>query len=254
MFFFFKKSKIVVDCFTDLRGVYELYKPSKSIDFYPEQFTKMKSYFMAEDRELNIPVKTGTIKRCIAIQDYYKNGFMIPMWTDIVCQPKSFNERKSAFATMAGAFKFNTHFSQQWGETGLYKEYLHLKLISPWHLREKTGVKFTWNHATWNLSDHAKHFTILPGIISFDLNTATHLNLFVDKNIERFELLAGTPMVHLCQLSEKEIVLKHHLVSEQEIDKLGIPNDFSWSANRYLRYKKLIETQNSKKCPFGFGK
>lgn len=254
MIFFFKQSKIVVDCFTDLPSVYELYKPSKSIDFYPEDFAKMPSYFMAEDPHLKISQKMGTIKRCIAIQEYYKNGFMIPMWTDFICQPKGFTEGRSAFGMLGGAYKYNTHFREQWVDSKMFSEYLHLKLISPWSFREKSGVKFTWNQASWNLSDHTKHFNIVPAIVSFELNKGTHVNMFVDKTVEQFTLNGGTPLVHLCPLSEKELVLKHHLVSEHEIKKLGIPDDFSWLLpNRYTRYKKLI-SNNSKKCPFGFGK
>lgn len=254
MFFFFKKSKIVLDCFTDLRGVYELYKPSRSIDFYPEDFTKMPSYFMAEDPNIKITHKMGTIKRCIAIQEYYKNGFIIPMWTDFICQPKSFVEGKSGLGLIGGAFKFNTHFREQWAESKMFIDYLHLKLVNPWSFREKTGIKFTWNQTTWNLSNHIKHFNIVPAIISFDYNSSAHINMFVDKTVHNFSIDAGTALVHLCALSEKEIVLKHHLVSSEEIDKLGIPDDFSWlTPNRLHRYKKLMD-QNSSKCPFGFKK
>jgi hypothetical protein len=254
MMFFFKKKKIVVDCFTPLEAVHTLYPIAKSIDFYPTEFSKINSYFSFPDPQTRVQLRASTIKRCVGIVDYYKEGFIIPLWTDFICQPRT----SPTVGMMTHPFKFGPHADESWKPTGMFSDYIHIKLMSPWQVREKSGVTFTWNACTWNLHKHSKNFIVVPAALSFDVQTQTNINMFVDKNSDPFTISGGTPMIHLVPISDAEVELKTHLVSPEEYDKVGIPFDFDQLIpNRYNRYRNLLKNRQEKqqkKCPFGFGK
>ena len=74
--------------------------------------------------------------------------------------------------------------------------------------------------------------------------------MFIKKR-NKVEFKAGEPLVHLIPISEKQVEIKTHLVSVDEILKM-VPRPTTY-ANRYNFFKKSMESE-TKKCPFGFGK
>ena len=250
--FFFKKSKIVIDMFTTLRSVYELYKPDTSIKFYPDEFKSIPNTYVGTDPTPMIRVDGSTIRKCNGIIDYYKTGFVIPMWTDFICQPKSFVAKESSIALVGLPFFYDSNPRDQY--PGLFEDYIHIKLDSPWLFRENSGVRFVWGSATWNLHKHRNNFIVLPAAVSYNYQCATNVNMFVRKDSENFTLTSGTPLVHITPVSEKEIIIKHHLIDETEKSKIGIPQEYSAiRTERYSRWVKEL-SKNEKKCPFGFGR
>lgn len=253
MFFFFRKPKIVVDCFTPYKSVYDLYKIRPAMQFFPEEISKIKSYQEVTNTQLGITTKSSTVKRCVGLRELYSSGFVIPMWTDIIVNPLGFTNKQSALASITSPFVYGKHPDYQL-PSGLYEEYHFSKFDSPWHLKEKLGIKFSWISPTWNLSKFSKNVIIPPGVISFDIQSGTNLNILFYKKCEQFIIEAGTPIAQLIPQSEKTIELKYHLVGEQEWMNVGMPPEFnSILPNRYMRYKKLMN-DTPKKCPFGFGK
>ena len=250
--FWFKRKEIVVDAFTTHRSVYELYKPDRTIKFFPEEIKAIPNYYEEVDESTKITRTKGTIRKCIGLIYYYKTGFIIPMWTDFICQPKTAMTKETAIAMVQMPFYYNTHDRKQY--PGMFQDYIHVKLTSPWLFREKTGVKFMWNSPIWNLHNHLKHFTVVPAVISFNYQCQTNVNIFIDKNSENFTIESGTPIAHITPITEHMVTIKHHLVDEKEYSKIGIPDDFSTlRPERYSRWVK--ENQKSEnKCPFGFGK
>jgi hypothetical protein len=259
MIFNFKPNKIVVDCFTPFKSVYDLYKIRKAISYFPEDIKSMDRYATVTNQQTNITQKVSTIKGCNGLVDIYKMGFIIPFWTDAVFQPKSHSEGKSALGLMPRDFNFDTHPPIQY--QNLFDGWLHAKLHSPWKIKEKTGVQFSWNGALWNTHKHAKNFLVVPGGLWFDTQTTSHVNVFINRDVERFELNGGTPLVHVIPLSDKEVEVKCHFVSVEEYLKVDpIPEEFNgMSLNRWGKYyrdlKKSKDLDKAEaKCPFGFGR
>jgi hypothetical protein len=256
MIFLFKKKKIVVDCFTPFKSVYEGYPIQNSMNFFPKEISKIKSFYTEKHPQTNIDMQMPTIKRCVGIIDYYKTGFIIPMWTDFIGQPRTAAEGSTSIGLITSPFSFAPHPHWQYKDTGMFDTHFHIKLDSPWNIKENSGVRFTWNPCTWNLHSHSKNFIVPPAVISFDVQCGTHINMFIDKTSDKFTLYAGTPMVHLVPLSDQEVDIKCHLVDVEEYLTYGIPQEFSRILpNRYARYKTIVKNkQNKKGCPFGFGK
>jgi hypothetical protein len=237
--FFFKRPKIVVDCFTDLEFVYNHSKIQEATKFYPEWWLKM-----AKEYEGN-GIKHPTIKRCPGIADYYQSGFMLPMWSDLIFEldPVGY---KWTFAD--GVSRIDYHDPKQFDGYADPEKYHHGKIASPWRLICKKDINFLFTQPAWNYQP-VNSFSILTGVLNFKYNHETNINIIMDKREKYFKFNFSDPLVHLIPLSEKEIILKHHLITKKEFDR--IINSMMTFVNGYRTNKKLLEAKE-KKCPFNF--
>lgn len=250
----FKQSKITVDCFTHDRGAFEAYKIRKSIYYYPEAIKNMESSFEGVDRPTNIKINISTIKKCMGLNNLYKHGAIIPLWADLTAQPVDFIHGNAAIGLMSNDTMVEGHQPAQYA--GLMSEYINIKMRGVWHLVEPSGINFVWQAATWNLDNQNKDFIVPPAVIDYKWNSATNVNLFVRKDLSSFKLLAGTPIVQIIPLTEKQVEYQCHLVSAEEYwNKPPQPRNF----NSLLRWKKekekaakLEAAEKKGKCPFGF--
>ena len=252
--FWFKRKEIVVDCFTPLQSVYELYKIQPAMKFFPEEFKNLPNYLDEIDPTTKIKYQTGTIRKCIGLQDLYKQGFITPMWTNLISEPKNSILNKTAVAMIGQPYGFEMHPKRQYA--GVFEDYLHIKLKGVWKLKESTGVKFMIQGPVWNLHNHHKNFVVVPGIVSYNYMSQTNVNLFINKNSDDFCIDSGTPLIHTIPLTDNKVTIRTHLIDDKEYSKIGIPDDFDFiKPERYLRWVKQKEKQEQEsKCPFGFGK
>ena len=248
--FWFKRKKIVVDCFTQHPTIYELYKPQAAIKFIPNGWKKLPKTvkikpYEQQDPESKIEFDSATMKKCIGFINLFSNGFIIPNWCDVKIEIKS----DGSFMYHAGGdFIANQHPSfQKW--TDLYEDYGHVKFGSPWLLYEKSGVQFTWNQCDWHKTDLIDKFKIVSGVIDYKYQHQTNINMFIKRNTV-LEFDAGEPMVHLIPISDREVKIKTHLLDPAEFIKIDrTPTQY---INQYNTWKKTIDS--NRKCPFGFGK
>jgi hypothetical protein len=252
MIFWFKRKKIVVDCFTAIEHVYDLYPIESANKFYPDSFKKLPNTYTTKHHESNIDLTYSTIKFCNGITELYKNGLIIPFWADFVCQPKSAKAGETSIGLISSPFQFSNHPRDE-QFPGLFTDYIHVKLWSPWKIKEKTGITWHFGPTSWNsLCAPVGNFLVLNGMLQFNYQASTHVNILINNNSPNFTLYGGTPLVHLIPLTEHEVIYKNHLISLQEQDSIGIPSTYSHLTRRRLtRYTKEVQ---SKKCPFGFGK
>ena len=82
MFFFFKRKKIVVDCFTDNYSINELFPIQTANNFYPDWWKNLPKTYDAMNK-WGLRVSQSTMKKCPAIIDLYKTGFIMPLWSDL---------------------------------------------------------------------------------------------------------------------------------------------------------------------------
>jgi len=248
--FLFKRKKIVVDCFTPFEHIIDLYSVQPALKFFPEKIKSMENHFEEKDKQTNITLKHATIKKCNGIIDLYKQGAIIPFWTDFISEPRNAKDGKSAIGMIEKPFTFYRHDPRQY--TGLFDNYFHIKFDTPWRFREKKGINFLYTEPTWNLLDQKKNFTVVTGVITYNYQSLTHTNIIIDKDSDNFSIKPGTPLVHIIPLTEDEVVFKNHLVSIEEYKKIGIPSEYpKLHPNYYNRY--VAEQKNKKsKCPFHF--
>lgn len=260
MFFFFKRPKIVVDCFTFSKSAYELHKIRKANCFFPETIKNLPSVVSTKYGNTNIEVPTPTIKRCTGIKDLYSNGAIIPFWTEFFAEPSEYVAGNSNAGLISSPYSFTTHPTVQY--PGIMEDFYHIKFMGVWNIKEKTGIDFLWISPTWNILNHTNDFLIPPASVNFNMVNQTNLNIFINKKCKKLHIASGTPIVHILPLTDKSVEYKCHLVSEQEFnDVVRVPSDYSFlTLGRNKRYfrdlerSKELDKKEKGKCPFGFGK
>ena len=132
---------------------------------------------------------------------------------------------------------------------------MQFKIETPWLLQEKTGVKFMYESAMWNL-ERAFDYVQLPGMLEFKYNNDISVQLAV--NLENkteqvdIRLLAGTPVSMLIPLTEKQVIINYHLVDIDEYKKLyskNFRNVFDCFGDEVDIHKRIKALEQSK-CPF----
>ena len=213
--FFIKKRKITIDAFTNVTGVYEYFPIQNANKFVPDWWKRIPGYLDLPN-SVGINVKTPTLKTCSGFIDLYNKGFVLPLWADLIFETKKTGEYAFQFSNPESTM--NSHMSQQFG--GQIKDYIHLKLISPWYLKEKTGIKFLLFQPSWNHINSCPDFTIPPGIVDFKSQVVSNINMFVPAKDARYEVKNNTPLLHIIPLTDKDLEIKHHLVDDKEFNKI----------------------------------
>jgi hypothetical protein len=252
--FFFKKTKVVLDCFTYDPIIAKTAPLLPALKFYPQWLRKIPSERIEERRlpdsnEVH-SLPSGTLKGCPGVIDYFKTGVMAPLWTDasIAIHP----DGRYTFASADNPFKLESHWPGQWDG---FHGYQHIKIVFPWHIEESTGVKFLLQKPMWTSNDNPvliNKFVSAGGVIDFKSQHCLHLHVFAElpQIRQEFILELGTPLIHLIPLTEKEIDIRNHIIDEAEWIKrtqtsTGAKTFMKQSLKRDLMIKSVEEG-----CPF----
>lgn len=236
MFIFSRRSKVILDCYTyaDYALLHNPIQPAAK--FVPEWFAKMPSNFI----DGNNFFSSSTIKKCPAIVSMLTKGFIIPLWCDLAISVQH-NQDGTPFYEYQFADKRTVatdHAPEQWGD--LWDDKVsHMKINSVWRFKTKEKLDWMWLQPKYHAKDLP--LQIVEAIDEFKYQNSTNINAFID-NTEPviYQLEAGTPLVHIIPLTDKEVVVKNHLISREEWDKLHNVKFFKFQNN----YKE------AKKCPF----
>ena len=250
--FFHRTPEIHLDCFTCDNDVYmntPIVKAGKTFPDWFKELPKAEHKFLIDEKTENHFHKTNhNLKNCQGILELYKKGIVLESWCDY--HMKMNMENLTPHYWWSGNQKaIGFHTKEQIGNG--FSNHHHMKLISPWFLREKTGIKFMWVGAEWALDKF--NFKTLPAIISFDTQQETNVNIMYPYETKEFTIPIGNPLIHVIPLSEKILKFKNHLVKSNELNKIvtktGRASFYGW--------KKVLELRNRNKkrgtCPFGFG-
>lgn len=240
--FFFKKPEIVVDCFTTDEGLIKTMPIEQSTRFMPDWWKKLEKQHISPDRFY----PSGTMKQCRGFVDYYAGSITIPMWSDLAVKVNEdsqyiwqFSDRKS---------DANVHGAEQRGTYLPDNKYGHMKLVSPWAIKTKEAIDWVWSQPTWNF-DAPEEILIPPAILNFHKQFACNVNMFFDVTTPReFIIPFGQPMAHITPITEKKTVIKRHLVSREEFERIQSPqNTYSFVG----KYGTVVKNQERfSKCPY----
>jgi len=240
--FFTKTPEITLDCFTSMPMVYEHTPIIKSSKAIPKWWTDVE-FPKEKYRILNKKIfNNANVRTCYGFIELYRNGVVLENWADVIIKttPKNF-EVYSTYGPGPESFPKSVY-----GQG--FKDWFHLKLASPWHIKEKTGVKIMWVGAEWGLENF--NFRVLPGIINYKLNTTTNVNLMLPPETKEYTIPVGHPLVHIIPMTDHKLNIKNHLVTESELDTIkkgGQGSLYGW--RRYISLMKRNEERESS-CPF----
>jgi hypothetical protein len=219
---------INIDAYTYEPAAHKYFQLQQANKYIPDWFKKVPTSFMAPIVD-DMHIERPTMKQCVGLTDLYNKGFMIPLWSDVVIET---NEISCRYAYADGESKLDQHAPQQMGQ--LTYGNIHGKLLNPWKLKTDSDVDFLWSQPSYNLHEHFRKFHVLPGIVNYKHQHATHINIMMQPNT-RIELEAGTPLAHIIPLTDEKVTITHHLVTQQDWDAMAVYP--AWK-NRYAKGKK----------------
>jgi hypothetical protein len=212
--FWIKQKKIVVDAFTDNDTVatYPIEESSKNL---PDWYKKLKPTIevSGEGHTLKIP----TFKRCDGIFDLIGNSFTIPMWADLsiaITAQGTYNWKYPS-----NQYNFGVEQHPEFLMNSAFSPKVHVKVLSPWMLRETKGINFYQTQAFYSLNEFGGDILIPPGVVNYKYQQSTHINMFLSRE-KTYMLSAGQPMMYLVPMTEDKVEIKTHIVSAAEYKRI----------------------------------
>jgi len=263
--FWFKKKKIILDCFTTDPFSYEFAPISPATKYYPNWWQELPSshHVMDNDQQMREFV---TMRHCRGFTDLFKSSYIMPFWGHLeilLNEEQHLYKWITNFGLGEGIKQVGEHSRNQF--PGFVDEkFQHLKLTTPWFFRTNRFVKFIMTDPSWCRKDLTS-YSVLSGVVDYKYQTGANINLMAEyKNGERsIKFEPGDPVAMLTPLTEEDVDLKCHLVTERELEKeipfhrLYTNEKGSSLKQRYSATKLFIQehdNRNKPRCPFGFGK
>lgn len=244
--FFFSKSKITIDLFTNNSAIYEYFRPVQSRHAKPKWFKNLSSHRKVVHAETGIEFDQPTIRQCDGIRMLYEKGFMIPMWSDLIFETVDDNNYRYYFSeASANDCEFFTT-----SDSGPLSKYYAFKLTCPWVAKENRGVNFLVHQPFWNQIDSLKDYFIPSGVLDFKNQHSLNVNILISRSQNVLRFNSGEMIMSVVPLTEKKIELKYHLISNEEYNKIvkldGYNSSFSGKFKKNILRKK---ENGKKKCP-----
>jgi len=237
MFFFIKKSSLVIDCFTDSRTAFEYSKIDFANKFLPDWWKKLPKQIDATFYPI------PTMKTCAGVINLYRTGLVLPMWSELAVKVGRVGSRDIAWQYADLASNAEVHTPDQYGDYYPTEKYAHLKLTSPWFINYNKSVKTLWSQPTFSM-ESLGDYVMLPGVVDLQASPTVNVNFFFIR--DRYEdkvvnINFNQPVAQIIPLTDKKIELKHHLISNQEMRQKNFQRTHFLNS-----YSKQVEQG----CPF----
>jgi hypothetical protein len=241
MIFKFPKKKIVLDCFTTKEGVLATAPIVPAIKLIPDWWKKLPQSYKEFDF-----IPTGTMKNCTGMVEYYKKSIVLPLWSDLIVEINSPSEYRWQFADRSSSV--NSHNMDKQA-TDFLKNYIHLKLISPWFFKTKESINWVWSHPAYSYPN-SNSVVSLPAVVNYSQQNTSNINLLFDSGSPKTVVIGhGQPMVHITPMSDRKVEICRHLISEKEWLQLkDLNNNPICFVNSYI--KRMNKKEQFKNCPY----
>lgn len=230
--FFKNKTPIVIDLYTADPEIYSTAAPNHASKFLPDWWRKLPASYMEEEDLVDLP----TMKGCPGFVEYYKKGFMIPLWSDLRIEMSTKEEELCRWQFADSKSKMVTHDQRQRGDF-LAKNITHFKIVSPWRIVCNEDIKWILSIPNWSMNETIDIYGV-TGVTDFFYNYDCNMNFFMQyldhKRIIDFE--KGMPILHCIPLSERPIKMNYHLVDASEIYKKAPIYYRGYFKNRYYKF------------------
>jgi hypothetical protein len=163
------------------------------------------------------PLTQLTAKHCYAMQQTFKTGFGIPLWSDHIVSvtPDGRARGMAPGQPMPGDQHPPPQFSGMLSQSSV-----HFKFHSPWWLVADRPVHFWMCHAFYHQSDPFR-FHAMPGAVEYHNQHSTNVNAILPRPSKPtdVEFQAGEMIAYLIPMEDVRVDLVVEEVSPQEIDR-----------------------------------
>lgn len=215
-----------IEFFSSLEGLADAVPIIPASEFRPKWMEAAREdYIRVKNLRLD---KFTHIYRCPGIFDLYNEGFIVPMWHDLIIKTKINDNKAFGWAvpsedlqpsnrSMVDALNDNiTRFipRRPWS---MQKP---IKLNTPWHIVAPKGVRFMMMPIAYPDSFEYEH---CPGILDPGYSSEINLQMWWNKLDGEHLIKAGTPMVHMIPLTNEKFKYTCRTMTD---------NDLKWLEKR----------------------
>lgn len=236
--FWNKKNSVKFSCIKENKSLYDALPPNYTSKFYPEWFKDLKHTFKKNVDQFGIIKDEPTIKSCPGIRATLTNGFIIPMWSDLIIDvypDKTFNYLFSQRFSSG-----SVHDSMQLGN--FLQDYSHLKLVSPW-VAESSKSKLFYVTSPFYHTNGVDDYQIVPGFV--DLHYSHTTSVFIvfkhKENPYRIFIPAGKPLVQWINTDQQFFHIEKQLISKEEW--VGLDNKTITFTKTYHNFVKWFKNK-----------
>jgi len=220
---------VYVDCYTMYPSVYDTARIKAAIHYYPKWWKRLPSTVdrIAVDGVPNFKAPLSTMRHCVGLTDLFKKSFCLPLWSDLMIHVEPVTQGGYAWLFADGYSKVTDHPALQRGGFMPPEHFQHLKLGSPWYLDCDEDIDFLCFDPVWPSYEGEETIIIPPGIVNFQYQPSTNVNFFVRKlenETRTVSLKFNTPLMFFTPLTDRKVILRYHLVAEQEMAKIRRPH------------------------------
>jgi hypothetical protein len=130
-------------------------------------------------------------------------------------------------------------------------KYQHVKIGSPWYLKCAEDVNFLMMDPFWSDEAYDTRFFVPPGVVNYKYQHGTHVNAFMRRpsvGDKKVVIKYNDPLALIIPLTEREVIVRHHLVPETERRNLRKPQ-VAFNGAYYLGRKALMDEEKEEQCP-----
>lgn len=246
---FFKKKKIVLDCYTDDPATFKLAQPKPATAFMPQWWKDLSGTPNSPVEENNLL----TVKRCYGVHELVKRSIAVPMWCDLAVELGPIGSNAYQYRFAGAPRPIINHEASQRGSYLDAKRYQHLKIVSPWRFKCAEDVHWMVTQATWSF-EHPDEVFIHPGVVDFKYQHDVNFNtIFVHKEKPYTQTFPfGQAMVYVTPIDARKVELRMHLVTKEEMFALTSASNIKFF-NNHAAVRKASQEARGGSCPMGFG-
>lgn len=233
---------IEVHCYMYSKYVVDTFNIKPMINHRPSWFKNIPKKLVHNN------IERPSFRNCSGYLEMYKQGFYVPLWTDLDIINKVDGMMCDEAYHQLGSL--DSDFGLQSLPT-LKDHHRNIKIDSPWFVKCDHDIKFLLMGATWDyINNNSYDFQILPGVIDFKYNHSPNVQMLLpipmgNQRESHIKLKAGEPIMYLFPLTEKKVKFISHTVTEMEHRQMRIDHDClsPYRKNRYQRgtYKGYIK-------------
>jgi hypothetical protein len=239
MMHFFKRSKVILECFTNRAELITDAPVDNAYKYMPEWWKSLPRPVLKPNQML----ANKNMRHCPGIIELYKHSITIPLWSDLKIYIGS-NTREPYDYRWQFADKRSKIEEHPAEERGIYlpkKDYQHLKIFTPWAMRTNKLVKWAWFGATWNM-DTPQNIVIPPGVDEYYYQHSATINMFVPRSpsSKEFVIPFRQPIIFMTPMTESKVEIKHILVSDEELMQIERVGSYTPKfVNSYYNIRKV---------------
>jgi hypothetical protein len=238
--FLFKKKKLILECFTKVKGIADIGIPPAS-KFIPDWWKDLPKTIFGPNH-VGMAVPRQTMRSCAGFIDLYNRGNILPMWSDVLIEVNEtsytwqFADHNAPGIVEHGPHQYST-------ENFKFENFKHAKLEAPWLVRCDKDVKFLAIEPVYNNLVNDYGIKYLPGVVDFKYQHGINVNFFIPSVIRRIKINYLDPLYHwICLDDAYNVEFKSILVDAVEYEKLERASNFRpHFTGSFLK---------ARKCPF----